>query len=54
MTDGLWSPAAISRLDLQHMSGSEMYWRGRRKSLTHSRKCFVSFYLLGVVPLVVI
>lgn len=39
MTDGLWSPAVISRLELQHLVKSEIYWRGRRTHLTSSAKC---------------
>lgn len=39
MTDGLWSPVAISRLDLQHLLESKIYWRGRR-SLTSSAKSY--------------
>lgn len=56
MTDGFWSPAAIRRLDLQHLVESEIYWRGSKRNLTSSAKmlCFASFYLLGVVPLIVI
>lgn len=37
MTDGLWSPAVISRLDLQHLVESKIYGRGRR-GLTSSAK----------------
>lgn len=33
VTDGLWRPTGISRLDLQHLVESEIYWRGRREVL---------------------
>lgn len=38
MTDGLWRPTVIRRLDLQHLVESEIYWWGR--SLTNSAKCY--------------
>lgn len=38
MTDGFWSPAGISRLDLQHLLESKIYQR--RRSLTSSAKLY--------------